>query len=193
MDLIYFVEKPIKTNRYLHYMPSKTYKYSSFFLILIFLVFTSCTSFNYGDQRKTDRFKETMASKGNKMIDSVSLTDRFASMFEDNSGMKFSESITYEVALKQFSIMPLVSADKVGGTIITDWYSTASNNDERIKFNIFILNEEMTSESINIKMFKEIFTNNTWITSVVDKNTSEKIKSVILKKALQLKAAAELS
>ena len=174
-------------------MLSKTYKYSLPFLILIFLTFTSCASLKYGEQRKTDRFKETMASKGNKEISSVSLSDRFMTMFDDNSEMAFSKNITYEVALKQFSIMPLVSADKVGGTIITDWYSTSSNKNERIKFNIFILNDQMNNESIDIKMFKETFTDNIWTTSIVDKNTSEKIKSVILKKALQLKTAAELS
>ena len=33
-------------------------------------------------------------------------------------------------AIETISFMPLVSADAVGGTILTDWYST-TNNDKR--------------------------------------------------------------
>jgi len=174
-------------------MSSNTQKYSVLFSILSFLIITGCSSLYYGEQNKTDRFKDVQAAKGNKEIDSITLNERFMDMFEGNSGMAFAKEITYEVALRQFSIMPLVSADRLGGTIITDWYSSPANNNERVKFNVFIIDEKMTDESIDIKMFKENFTNNTWRASVTDPNTALKIKSLILKKALQLKAAAELS
>ena len=174
-------------------MSSNTQKYSILFSILSFLIITSCSSLYYGEQNKTDRFKDVQASKGNKATESISLNDRFRDMFEGNSGMTFAKEITYEVALRQFSIMPLISVDRVGGTIITDWYSTSSNNNERVKFNVFIKDEKMTSESIEIKMFKETLINNNWLNSTVDETTASKIKSLILKKALQLQAAAELS
>jgi ABC-type metal ion transport system substrate-binding protein len=89
--------------------------------------------------------------------------------------------------------MPLVSVDRVGGTIVTDWYSTSSNLNERIKFNIFVLDEKMQNESVNIIMFKETFNGSNWISSVANKKTSIQIKELILKKARQLKAASELS
>jgi len=174
-------------------MSSNTQKYSILFSILSFLIITSCSSLYYGEQNKTDRFKDVQAAKGNKEIDSITLNERFMDMFEGNSGMAFAKEITYEVALRQFSIMPLISVDRVGGTIITDWYSTSSNNNERVKFNIFIKDEKMTNESIEIKMFKETLINNNWLNSTVDETTASKIKSLILKKALQLQAAAELS
>ena len=41
-------------------------------------------------------------------------------------------------ALETVDFMPLNSADPVGGTIITDWYSTTENQKERCKLNIFI-------------------------------------------------------
>jgi hypothetical protein len=89
--------------------------------------------------------------------------------------------------------MPLVSVDRSSGVIITDWYSTTSNKSERVKFNIFILDENMQDESINIVMFKEIFNGSSWISTKVNGNTSAEIKDLIIKKAKQLKAAAELS
>ena len=39
-------------------------------------------------------------------------------------------------ALDTINFMPLNSADPIGGTILTDWYSTANNSDERCKLNI---------------------------------------------------------
>ena len=39
--------------------------------------------------------------------------------------------------LETISFTPLNSADPIGGTILTDWYSSGSNNNERCK-NIFI-------------------------------------------------------
>ena len=174
-------------------MSSNTQKYSILFSILSFLIITSCSSLYYGEQNKTDRFKDVQAAKGNKATESISLGDMMMSMLEDNGEVSFAKGITYEVALKQFSIMPLISVDRVGGTIITDWFSTSSNNNERVKFNIFIKDEKMTNESIEIKMFKETLINNNWLNSTVDETTASKIKSLILKKALQLQAAAELS
>ena len=41
-------------------------------------------------------------------------------------------------ALDTIDFMPLSSADQIGGTIITDWYSTSNNQNERCKLNIFI-------------------------------------------------------
>ena len=46
-------------------------------------------------------------------------------------------------ALETISFMPLNSADPVGGTILTDWYSTANNENERCKLNIFISGKEL--------------------------------------------------
>ena len=42
--------------------------------------------------------------------------------------------------------MPLLSVDRVGGVIITDWYSTSSNTNERVKFNIIIKDEKMEDD-----------------------------------------------
>ena len=40
-------------------------------------------------------------------------------------------------ALETINFMPLNSADPIGGTILTDWYSHKNEN-ERCKLNIFI-------------------------------------------------------
>ena len=49
--------------------------------------------------------------------------------------------------------MPLASADPIGGTIITDWYSTEINENERCKINIFITGVELKTQNLKVKHF----------------------------------------
>ena len=103
------------------------------------------------------------------------------------------DSITFEVALNKLSILPIITASKQDGIITTDWYSTTSNSSERVKFNIIIKDDNMTENSIQINMFKEILDGNVWKTEKIDSNTADKIKESILLTARKVKAAAELS
>ena len=60
---------------------------------------------------------------------------------KDNSSTTIAMSANpflWKGALETIDFMPLSSADQVGGTIITDWYSTSANPNERCKLNIFI-------------------------------------------------------
>ena len=166
--------------------------------LLIITIFTSlfissCSNLDI-KRNDTDFYEDAMIVKGNEPGKSISLSDRITGMFEfGDINVASNINITYEVALKQFSIMPLVSADKSGGTIITDWYSTSGNLDERYKFNIFVLNENMDDASIDIKMFKEVFNGTNWIATSIDENSAAQIKNLILKKSRQLKATSDLS
>ena len=106
---------------------------STFVIYMFSFLLSSCSSLDIVPN-KTDRYKDTQAAKGNTLaVESVSLTDRFLEVFENNPNINFDKSITFEVVLQQFSIMPLLSVDRVGGVIITDWYSASSNINERIK------------------------------------------------------------
>ncbi|MDA9864726.1 DUF3576 domain-containing protein [Pelagibacterales bacterium] len=169
-------------------------KTSSFAAFLAFLTFYGCSSLDIVPN-KTERFKDAQESKGNTLeVESMTLTDRFKGMLPGMmSDQNFSNVITFEVALDQFSVMPLLSVDRVGGVIITDWYSTSSNLNERIKFNIIIKDENMNQDSIDINMFKENFNGTAWFKVKANKNTANKIKEIILGKARILKTTAELS
>jgi hypothetical protein len=89
--------------------------------------------------------------------------------------------------------MPIITASKQDGIITTDWYSTTSNSSERFKFNVIIYDDNMTANSIQINMFKEILDGSVWKTQKVNLNTAEKIKNSILTTSRKVKAAAELS
>ncbi len=90
-------------------------------------------------------------------------------------------------ALETINFMPLNSADPIGGTIITDWYSTNNNENERCKLNIFIKGEELKTQNLEVTTFCQNFKNQKWINVSVDESNDVKLENAILNKAKKLR------
>ncbi len=93
----------------------------------------------------------------------------------------------WRAALETIDFMPLSSADQVGGTIITDWYSTSGNEKERCKLNIFITGINLNTENLKVVSFCQEFKTPTWINKEIEKENNIKIENAILNKAKKLK------
>jgi len=93
----------------------------------------------------------------------------------------------WQGALDTISFMPLSSADPVGGTIITDWYSTESKENERCKLNIFIMGSELKTQNLRVASFCQEFKNTKWVGIEVEKNNNILLENAILNKAKKLK------
>ena len=90
-------------------------------------------------------------------------------------------------ALDTVSFMPLNSADPMGGTIITDWYSGENNSNERCKLNIFITGNELKTQNLKVTSFCQIYENLKWVDKKTDIENNIKIENAILNKAKKLK------
>ena len=90
-------------------------------------------------------------------------------------------------ALETLSFMPLNSADPIGGTILTDWYSNSDNQNERCKLNVFISGKKLTTQNLKVTSFCQEFKNQIWVNKDVDSNNNTKIENAILNKAKKLK------
>ena len=90
-------------------------------------------------------------------------------------------------ALETINFMPLSSADPIGGTIITDWYSTSDNENERCKLNIFISGSELKTQNLKVTSFCQDFKNQKWINKEINKNSNIKIEDAILNKAKKIR------
>jgi Domain of unknown function (DUF3576). len=90
-------------------------------------------------------------------------------------------------ALDTISFMPLNSADPIGGTILTDWYSTSSNENERCKINIFISGSELKTQNLRVTSFCQEFKNQKWISKKIDEDNNTKIENAILNKAKKIR------
>ena len=93
----------------------------------------------------------------------------------------------WQGALDTISFMPLNSADPIGGTIITDWYSTAANENERCKLNIFITGSELKTQNLRVASFCQQYKNTKWVGIEVDKKNNVQLENAILNKAKKLK------
>ena len=93
----------------------------------------------------------------------------------------------WRAALETIDFMPLSSADQIGGTIITDWYSTSGNEKERCKLNIFITGINLKTENLKVVSFCQEFKNPTWVNKETEKENNIKIENAILNKAKKLK------
>ena len=93
----------------------------------------------------------------------------------------------WRAALETIDFMPLSSADQIGGTIITDWYSTPESEKERCKLNIFITGINLKTENLRVVSFCQEFKNPTWVNKEIKKESNIKIENAILNKAKKLK------
>ena len=93
----------------------------------------------------------------------------------------------WKASLETISFMPLASSDPFGGTIITDWYTSASNENERCKLNIFINGLELKTENLKVSSFCQIFKNQKWINTKTNMQNNIKIENAILNKAKKIR------
>ena len=163
----------------------------TFTLILSFFFLISCSSLDI-QRHETDLVAEKLEAQGKEPRSATPIQDFFPEIFGDSYAALI-DSITFEVALSKFSIMPIITASKQDGIITTDWYSTTSNSSERFKFNVIIKNDDMTDQSIIVNMFKEKVDDGLWKTTSTNVETAEKIKQSILIQSRKLKSAAEMS
>lgn len=98
-------------------------------------------------------------------------------------------SYLWRASLDTVSFMPLASADPFGGVIITDWYTAAEKPDERFKVNIFILDKQLRSDGIKVKVFRQEQKGGKWVDSSVADNTGPQMEDAILTRARQLRVA----
>ena len=156
----------------------------------------SGTKFNSAiDMDLAMRDAETRLQSGGGMLGKGGLSfDNMLGRNNNNDNNNSSVSVGMSInaflwrgALETIDFMPLTSADPVGGTIITDWYSTTDNEKERCKLNIFISGKKLQTENLKVNSFCQEFKNQIWVNKTIDKNNNIKIENAILNKAKKLR------
>jgi len=83
--------------------------------------------------------------------------------------------------------MPLSSADAVGGVIVTDWYTSPSAPNERIKVTIYVTNPQLRTDAIKVTIYKQTNKRGAWISASADAAAATEMENIILSKARQLR------
>lgn len=97
--------------------------------------------------------------------------------------------ILWQSSLEVIEFMPIASTDAFSGIIITDWYSTPNNQNEKCKINIFIKGLELKSSNLKVNSFCQQYLNNAWMDIKTSNDNDRKIENAILNKAKKIKLA----
>lgn len=98
-------------------------------------------------------------------------------------------SFLWRASLDTVSFMPLASADPFGGVILTDWHAPPETPNERFKLNVFILDRQLRSDGIQVKVFRQVKRGSSWQDSTVADSTARQLEEAILTRARQLRVA----
>jgi len=154
----------------------------------------SGTKFNSAlDMDLAMRDAETRLQSGGGLLGKggLSVSGILGNKDEENtsySSMNMSVNVfLWRGALETIDFMPINSADQIGGVIITDWYSTSSNINERCKLNIFISGKSLKTENLRVASFCQEYKNQIWVNKEVNDKNNIKIENAILNKAKKLR------
>lgn len=98
-------------------------------------------------------------------------------------------SYLWRASLDTVSFMPLSSADPFGGVILTDWYTPQETPNERFKLNVFILNRQLKSDAIQVKVFRQVRSGGNWKDAAAAEGSARQLEDAILTRARQIRVA----
>jgi len=93
----------------------------------------------------------------------------------------------WKASLNTINFMPLSSTDPFAGTIITDWYTSETNLEERCKLNVFINGKDLNTKNLKVLSFCQKLKNNQWVNTPSNNEENTKLENVILNEAKKLK------
>ena len=131
----------------------KLYKFLIFSLLLIFL--NACGKifqiFSAKDNptRGIDRAKKNV--KEGRGINLSGLTGKGKTTYEFSTSNPL-----WRASLDILDFIPMATVDYSGGTIVSDWYTDGSRNNESIKITVRFLSNEIKSESLKVVVHKKL-------------------------------------
>ncbi|MEM7779586.1 MAG: DUF3576 domain-containing protein [Pseudomonadota bacterium] len=93
-------------------------------------------------------------------------------------------------ALETLSFAPLASADSAGGVIVTDWYASPTNPNERVKVTVTILDQDLRADGLRVSANRQVAEGGGWVDAPVQAATVQRLEDIILTKARDLRRAA---
>ena len=130
------------------------------------------------------RLSKTKAGRG-------LLSDLFKSKSsEDEDSNKLSRVNNYlwQASLDVLSNFPLSSVDSSSGLIITDWYSSEKEPQNRFKITVLIMSNEISANAVKVKIHKQAIKNSRWINQNIEDTKTLAIERKIIQKAVNLQA-----
>lgn len=92
----------------------------------------------------------------------------------------------WRATLDTLNFMPLASSDPIGGVVITDWYSSPENPNERIKVTTYILDRRLRADALRVSVFRQTRNGAEWVDAQINPDTAVRLENAILTRAREI-------
>ena len=155
---------------------------------------SSCSYLPTPTSSETARDQERKANDSGSFLtgkseSGIKLDDLLNPTQSGTAGMPIN-ALLWRAALDTVSVMPLDSVDTFGGTIITEWYAHPDDANQRIKIAIFVVDQELRADAINVQTYLQERDANTseWRDIGRDDGLSRRLEDLILTRAREIRA-----
>ena len=93
----------------------------------------------------------------------------------------------WRAALDTVSELPVASTDSSGGVITTDWFTSDKTPNERLKMNIFIMDDQLRADALRVAVHRQVYTDGAWSAADVKASTNQQLEDAILLRARELR------
>jgi len=149
----------------------------------------SGTIFNDPDMQWRDA--QTRLQTGGGILSKKPTTNMFSTKQSEQTYSSIGLPINpylWRGSLETISFMPLAAADPFAGIIITEWYSSEDNQNQRCKLNIFIKGVELKTNNLKVNSFCQALNENGgWIDQKVNEDNNIQLENAILNQAKKIK------
>ena len=155
-----------------------------FFFIVVLVTLTNCAQLPLSIERS-----ETGHIRGEEAADptskGISLNNWINNEINkqlslENKSLDTNKEKLWKASLAKLSFMPVLEANKEDYFILTDWFSIEKDINSRIKIDVYIVGDDLTAESLDIRIFIQELKNNNWIKSSSDNDVLIKIQNSII-------------
>jgi len=95
--------------------------------------------------------------------------------------------LLWQATLETLNFMPLLSADAIGGVILTDWFISPKKPSQRTKVTARITGVELKAASLQVRLYRQTLSHGQWINAVdADEDASNELEVLILRRARTL-------
>ncbi|MDE1468260.1 DUF3576 domain-containing protein [Aurantiacibacter sp. D1-12] len=96
-------------------------------------------------------------------------------------------SYLWRASLETLSFARLTTADSNGGVLITDWYTSPNNPNERVSVSVAILDQDLRADALRVNATRQVMQNGQWVEAPVAAATIQRLEDIILTTARDLR------
>ena len=94
--------------------------------------------------------------------------------------------ILWRASLGVVDFLPVTSADPKSGVITTGYYTDPQVPNERMRFNVYILDRKLRADGLRVRAFRETYADGSWTQAKTHKDTEIQMEALILARARTL-------